>query len=190
MLDTDTPRPAPAAPALPEPGDRLLRRVWIGYLTALVTLALYAVTVPTLAALYDVSVPVAFLVAAAHVAALPLTLVRPNEAVGFSAVVLVATALLTAGAAGPPWPLPVTTMVTQLLICLAVSVRGDVALAIASVALSLGAAAAPVALESVSLGEVPGATENLVTFGSIAALVSALALVGARLLRSRDGVER
>lgn len=168
--------------AVPEPGSRLVRNVWIGYLVGLTTLALYAVSVPVLAVAYGVPVGLAFLVTAGHVGAVPLALARPQHAATLSASALLVTGLLV-GAGDGPWPVPVPALVTQLVVCVGVGVRGGPAASVAGLALAVGAAAAPVALASVGQGAVPGATGNLVTFGSLAVLVTTLTLVTVRVSR-------
>ena len=157
------------------PGDRFTPQTWRNVLLAVGVVALTAVSIPTLSALYGGFVPLAFLVAGAHATALVLTATRPAVAIGLSAVTVLATAAVTAGA-DLAWPLPVVTMITQLLLCAFIAVRGRVGPAIAALLVSVLAASAPLilALGQEDLWQVGAG--NLATFGCLALLVTALGL--------------
>lgn len=164
------------AVVLPRPGDRLTPPVWLGLLAGLAALALTAVSIPVLSVLYDVFVPVALVIAATHAAALLLAVSRPVLATGLSAGAVLVTAVLTVTSSGLPWPLPVATMITQLLVCALVGLRGDPARAVATFAVSVAAAWAPLLLAVVRGGLWSIGFGNLVTFGAVGLLVTAAAL--------------
>lgn len=161
---------------LDRPGARLTAPVWWGLLSGLLAVALAAVSIPVLSALYGVFVPVAFLIAGAHAAALVLAVRSPGAAVALSAAAVLATAVLTITSTGLPWPLPVPTMVGQLLVCALVGLGGDRPHGILTLLVSLAAASVPL-LIAVVQGELWSVGfGNLVTFGAVGVLVTALAL--------------
>lgn len=165
--------------ALDRPGARLRPQVWQTLLTALCAVSLTAVSIPLLATLYDVFVPLAFLLAAAHAAALVLAPFRTGLATGLSAGSVLAIALLSLGAtelSALAWPLPVATLVTQLLVCGLVALRGDVRTAVTALAVSTVAASAPLVVTLADGTLWATALPNLVTFTCVAVLVTALGL--------------
>lgn len=162
---------------LDRPGARLRRRVWTGLLAGLAAVCVTAVSIPLLATLYQVFVPVAFLIAVAHGAAVVLAVSRPGLAIGISGWSVLAIAVLGAGATGLPWPLPVTTLITQVIVCTLIGLRGDVGTAVTALLVSLAAAAAPLVLTVADPGLWPGAAANLVTFSSVAVLATVAALL-------------
>lgn len=171
----------PSAIVLPAPGDRLVGSVWVWLLTSLAALALFAVNVPVLGAVYEVFVPVAFVVAGAHAASLLLAVDRPQAAIGMTMAATVATALLTVGEAGLPWPLPVVGLITQVLVCLLIALRHEPATAAVAVAGTVLAAGVPLLLTLSGGALLTAGWRNLVTFTAITVFVAALAVVGRRL---------
>ncbi|NLG22438.1 MAG: hypothetical protein GX555_13525 [Actinomycetales bacterium] len=170
------------AVVLPRPGERLGASVWLGLLAGTAALALAAVSIPVLSALYGVFVPMSFLIVMSHAAALVLAPYRPGVATGLSVAAVLATAVFTVTSSGLPWPLPVPTMITQLLVCAVVALRGDPVRAVMALVASLAAASAPLLfavfqgdLWSVGFG-------NLVTFGAVGVLVTTGGLVASALL--------
>ncbi|WP_109472804.1 hypothetical protein [Ornithinimicrobium cavernae] len=167
---------------LDRPGERLGPQVWAGLLVALAAVALTAVSIPTLSALYGVFVPLSFLLAAAHGGALVLATYRAGAAIGLSALAVLTTGLLTVTSSGLPWPLPVATMITQLLVVAFVALRGGVRVALTALLASVVAASAPLVL-MVGDGDLWSvAAPTLVTFHAVAVLVTGLALVASRLV--------
>lgn len=165
---------------LDRPGDRLARPVWTGLLTGLAAVALTAVSIPLLSALYGVFVPLAFLVAVAHGVGLVLAPRRPRLAVHLSGAAVLAVAVLTVTSSGLPWPVPVATMITQLLVITFVALRGDAAAAVTAVLVSLAAASAPLVLTLGDRDLWPVGSTTVLTFATIAVLVTAAALAVSR----------
>lgn len=166
--------------ALPAPGDRLIGRVWTWLLVSLAALVLFAVNVPILGAVYGVFVPVAFVVAGAHSAALVLAVDRPQAAIGMAMTGAFATALLTVGEPGLPWPLPVVGLITQVLLCLLIALRHGTTTAVVAVGGVVLAAAVPLVLVVPDAALLSPAWRNLVTVTAITIFVTAAAVVGRR----------
>lgn len=173
------------AVTLDRPGSRLRPGVWQGLLSGLLAVAVTAVSIPLLATLYDVFVPLAFLLAATHAAALVLAPFRPRAAIALSAWSVLVTALLSLGAsglAGLAWPLPVATLITALLVLVLIGLRGDVGTAVTALLVSTAAAWAPL-VATLADGDLwATAVPNLLTYHSVAVLVTALSLVASRVI--------
>lgn len=168
---------SPATALVPaRPGDRLLPRAWMGLGSVLAALALTAVTIPTLSALYGVVVPLAFVVGAAHGTALVLAPHRPVPAVLASLGSVLAVGLLATGGDGLPWPVPVATLITQVILCLLVALHGDLRLATGTLLGSAAVAGVPLVRALGDAGLWSGAAGNLLTFGCLALLVTAAGL--------------
>lgn len=171
------------ATALGAPGARLGRRNWARILSCLLAVAVTAVSIPLLAVLYDIFVPLTFLLAAVHGAALVLALSRPGLAIGISGWAIVLIALLGLGASGLPhlpWPLPVATLITQVLLCALIALRGGVRTALTALAVSVVASSVPLVVTLADGDLWATAGPNLLTFSCIAALVTAAGLLTSR----------
>lgn len=167
------------AATLDRPGSRLRPEVWRSMLTGILAVSLTAVSIPLLATLYDVFVPLAFLLASAHAAALVLAPVRPRPAIALSAGTVVAIALLSLGATGLPalaWPLPVATLITQLLVCAFIALRGELRTALTALWVSAVAASVPLVVTLADGDLWATALPNLGTFHCVAVLVTAVGL--------------
>lgn len=172
-------RAGATAVILDRPGSRLRPEVWQRMLTGVLAVSVTAVSVPLLATLYDIFVPLAFLLAAAHAAALVLALFRPGLAIGLSACTVVAVALLSLGATGLPalaWPLPVATLITQLLVCAFTALRGELRTALTALWVSVVAASVPLVVTLADGDLWATALPNLGTFHCVAVLVTAVGL--------------
>ena len=171
---------------LDRPGSRLRAGVWQGLLAGLLAVGVTAVSVPLLATLYDVFVPLAFLLAGAHATGLVLASFRPRLAMGLSAWSMLVIALLSLGASGLPglaWPLPVATLITALLVLALIGLRGDVGTSVAALLVSIAAASAPLVVTLADGDLWQAAVPNLLTFHSVALLVTGAALVASRIPR-------
>lgn len=172
------------AMTLDRPGSRLRGDVWRGLLAGLLAVAVTPVSIPLLATLYDVFVPLAFLLAVCHGAALLLAPFRPHLAIGLSAWSVLAIALLSLGASGLPglaWPLPVATLITALLVLALVGLRGEVRTAVLALGVSVAAASAPLVVTLADGDLWSTAVPNLLTFHSLAVLVTGAMLVASRI---------
>jgi hypothetical protein len=177
---SETPAPTTSAIALLAPGDRLRQEAWAVLLVGLATVSLFAVGVPILSAGYGVFVPVAFLLTTLHGASLVLALLRPGVAVAVSGAAVLLTGVLTYASTGLPWPVPVVTMIAQVVVCLMISLRGSAYAVLAAVVVSLAGATAPLLLMAFGAdGHSPAG--QLVTFGAVLLLVSATGLTIGRL---------
>lgn len=171
------------APRVGAPGARLGRRNWATLLSCLLAVAVTAVSIPLLAVLYDIFVPLTFLLAAVHGAAVVLALSRPALAIGLSGWAIVLIALLGLGASGLPhlpWPLPVVTLITQVLVCALIALRGEVRPALAALAVSVAASSVPLVVTLADGDLWATALPNLLTFHCIAVLVTAAGLLASR----------
>lgn len=178
------------ATALDAPGARLRPVTWKTLLAWVLAVAVTAVSIPLLAILYDIFVPLTFLLAAAHGAAVVLALSRPGLAIGLSAWAIVLIALLSLGASGLPhlpWPLPVATLITQVLVCALVELRGEVRTALVALAVSVVASAAPLVVTLADGDLWATAVPTLLTFHCIAVLVTAAGLLLSRVPRVTVG---
>src|SRR5699024_4815362 len=98
---------------------------------------------------------------------------------------VLAIAMLSLGAtelSALAWPLPVATLVTQLLICGLVALRGDRHTAITALVVSTLAASAPLVVTLADGSLWATALPNLTTFTCVAVLVTALGLGLSRLM--------
>lgn len=180
------------AVTLDRPGSRLRPGVWQGLLSGVLAAGVTAVSIPLLATLYDVFVPLAFLVAAIHAAALVLAPFRPRLAIGLSVGSVLAIAALSLGASRLPdlaWPLPVATLITALLVLALIGLRGDARTTVTALVAHIVAASAPLVVTLADGDLWSAAVPNLLTFHCVAVLVTALALGASRAI-SRVTVAR
>jgi signal transduction histidine kinase len=93
-------------------GDRLFR-AWMWVATSVFAVLLFTVAVPLAATLSDVHLLGAFATSLAMAGAVPLAVRFPWLAAALATTSLVATALLSAGSDGAPWPWLVTSIIGQ-----------------------------------------------------------------------------
>ncbi len=101
---------------------------WIGLGVAAVALA--AVGIPLLAAVYEVIILLAFVLGMAQAAALPLALLRPRLAAALVVGSTLVFSLVTAQSSAAPWPVPVVTLIVTSLLLLVLSLAGRWRLAV------------------------------------------------------------
>ncbi|MFX4272726.1 sensor histidine kinase [Propionibacteriaceae bacterium Y1685] len=170
---------------MPQPGAPLMSGRWLMILVIIAAVALAALNASLLPAVYGVLVPIAFLITALHSASLLLALTRPWLAVASSTISVAATVPATLGDHGPPWPVPVVTLILVTLISLVLAVRETWPLPVAAAGGAALVASAWGLLLRLFAGA-PAIGANLITFASILALVVAFGIVVRQWVSSRS----
>lgn len=171
--DTD---PAPVSPT----GEG-----WAWIVAIAVSVVSIAVGWPVLSAVYAVPVAIAMLIAAAHAAALLLTVRHPGIGITVQTLAAVCSAAAASGAVGPPWPWPVMTIILQAFLVLIVALRTSWPWGVAAWA----APQAAVLLASVIFRLDVGARTNMIVSASITLGLLVVALIVAQLVLSREALQ-
>ncbi|MCD2441302.1 histidine kinase [Agromyces sp. SYSU K20354] len=178
--------PAPPTPRLVRSIDEREFRASLWVTTSVLAVALFAVSVPLAATIYEVELLAAFATSLALAGALPLAVRWPWVGAGLMTVGILVFPFLSASSEGAPWPWPVTTIIGQgaLLVVLGLLRLNWIGV--------LAAWFVPVAV-TMPFGLVDGgALANWITAAAVTALALAIALliaqrrqIGAELFRER-----
>lgn len=169
---------SPATRSAGGPPALITGRVWLWLITGIASIALLAIGIPVMSVLYGLFVPLSFLLIGLHCIALAASVKWPRTAVALSAVVLLALALSTDTADGLPWPVPVTLLITQTLLCLLIAARNGWATTLVTALASLAAPFAELLLTSTPGDGIPsGAVANLIVYASILALAAIIGII-------------
>jgi signal transduction histidine kinase len=151
-------------------GGRLLEPIeWAAWST--VSVAIATVSIATHAALYGVSVPIAFVLGLLQGGSVLLSVLRPWFGVVAQLVAVVGFAVTTSAAQGP-WPMPVVGMVALAAVLVALGLRRDWRIGAATWAAAM-ALLVVVALVSAGVG---GSTDGWIADLIVAASTTAFAL--------------
>lgn len=151
-------------------GGRMLEPIeWAAWST--VSVALATVSIATHAALYGVSVPIAFVLGLLQGGSVLLAVLRPWFGVAAQLVAVVGFAVTTSAAQGP-WPMPVVGMIALAAVLVALGLRGEWRLGAAT----WGSAMALLVVVALVVAGAGGATGGWAADFIVAASTTGLAL--------------
>ncbi|WGW10821.1 histidine kinase [Saxibacter everestensis] len=175
-----------------EHSSRISSTGWGWIITVLLSSTLFSISVPVLSYDYRVHIVPAFVLAFLQSGALPLAMRQPRIAIAASSTAALALGLVTQQSAGPPWPLPVAAMLTQLAIIALVSLRYHWSTAVTAWLAGVLATVLAVLAGFGHSAALAGAINNCVTFASLAGaiLIVGVLIKQRQVIRSQLLVER
>jgi len=155
---------------------------WAAWST--VSVAIATVSIATHAALYGVSVPIAFVLGLLQGGSVLLAVLRPWFGIAAQLVAVVGFAVATSAQQGP-WPLPVIGMIALAAVLVALGLRGDWRIGAATWASAMALLVVVALVAARTGGETGGWGADLIVAASTTALALFTATVVSQLLAAR-----